>query len=157
ALSSVETMVLVEHRIEPFLDLITRVVVLSPGGGVRFDGPLSVLSGPVGAQLAADGVWGPGHPLPHHPPLAQPGETLAASGDVSVRRGEALVVTGPNGSGKTTLALTLGGLRPPAGGGAVVTAWGDRPHRWRPKTLAARIGSVFQNPEHQFVTSSVRA
>jgi energy-coupling factor transport system ATP-binding protein len=45
-------------------------------------------------------------------------------------------------------------LRPPAAG-TVATAWGQRPHRWRPKTLAARIGSVFQNPEHQFVTPRV--
>jgi energy-coupling factor transport system ATP-binding protein len=156
ALSNVETMVLVEHRIEPFLDLITRVVVLSPGGGVRFDGPPSVLSGPLGASLAEEGVWVPGHPLPHLPSSAEPGETLAAHGEVSVRRGEALVVTGPNGSGKTTLALTLGGLRPPLSG-TVLTAWGDSPHRWRPKVLAGRIGSVFQNPEHQFVTSTVRS
>jgi energy-coupling factor transport system ATP-binding protein len=156
ALANVETMVLVEHRVEPFLDLITRVVVLSPGEGVRFDGPPSVLSGPFATQLAAEGVWVPGHPLPHLPAPAGPGETLAAYGDVAVRRGEAVVVTGPNGSGKTTLALTLGGLRPP-GNGTVVTAWGDRPHRWRARVLASRIGSVFQNPEHQFVTSSVRA
>jgi energy-coupling factor transport system ATP-binding protein len=30
------------------------------------------------------------------------------------------------------------------------------PHRWRAATLASRIGSVFQNPEHQFVTNRVR-
>ena len=157
ALSSVPTMVLVEHRIERFLDLITRVVVLSPGGGVRFDGQPSVLTGRLGAQLAAEGVWVPGHPMPHRPAAGEPGETLAAYKDVAVRRGEALVVTGPNGSGKTSLALTLGGLRAPLQAGVVVTAWGDRPHRWRPKVLARRIGSVFQNPEHQFVTSSVRS
>jgi energy-coupling factor transport system ATP-binding protein len=29
------------------------------------------------------------------------------------------------------------------------------PHRWRAATLTGRIGSVFQNPEHQFVTSRV--
>jgi energy-coupling factor transport system ATP-binding protein len=29
------------------------------------------------------------------------------------------------------------------------------PHRWPAPVLAARIGSVFQNPEHQFVTSRV--
>ena len=156
ALANVETMVLVEHRIEPFLDLITRVVVLSPGEGVRIDGPPSVLSGPAGEQLASEGVWVPGHPLPHLPATTGPGETLAAHGDVTVCRGEAVVVTGPNGSGKTTLALTLGGLRPPDAG-TVVTAWGDRPHRWKARVLARRIGSVFQNPEHQFVTSSVRS
>jgi energy-coupling factor transport system ATP-binding protein len=37
-----------------------------------------------------------------------------------------------------------------------VTAFGaGPPHRWRATTLARRIGSVFQNPEHQFVTGRV--
>ncbi|WP_344128147.1 ABC transporter ATP-binding protein, partial [Luedemannella flava] len=30
------------------------------------------------------------------------------------------------------------------------------PHRWPARDLATRIGSVFQDPEHQFVTSKVR-
>ncbi|MEV1145615.1 ABC transporter ATP-binding protein, partial [Micromonospora sp. NPDC049799] len=29
------------------------------------------------------------------------------------------------------------------------------PHRWRAPALARRVGSVFQDPEHQFVTSTV--
>ncbi|MEU8190729.1 ABC transporter ATP-binding protein, partial [Micromonospora carbonacea] len=29
------------------------------------------------------------------------------------------------------------------------------PHRWRAPALARRIGSVFQDPEHQFVTGTV--
>ena len=31
------------------------------------------------------------------------------------------------------------------------------PHRWRSRDLVPLIGSVFQNPEHQFVASTVRA
>jgi energy-coupling factor transport system ATP-binding protein len=31
------------------------------------------------------------------------------------------------------------------------------PVRWRSRDLAGRIGSVFQRPEHQFLTSTVRA
>jgi energy-coupling factor transport system ATP-binding protein len=64
-------------------------------------------------------------------------------------------VTGPNGAGKSTLALVLGGLLAPTSG--TVTAFDDPlpPHRWRAATLTQRIGSVFQNPEHQFVTSRV--
>jgi energy-coupling factor transport system ATP-binding protein len=66
-----------------------------------------------------------------------------------------LAVTGPNGAGKSTLALTLGGLLAPTSGR--VRAFGDDrpPHRWRAAELTRRIGSVFQNPEHQFVTSRV--
>jgi len=38
-----------------------------------------------------------------------------------------------------------------------VAAFGDPkpPHKWRPAVLTSRIGSVFQNPEHQFVTTRV--
>ena len=74
---------------------------------------------------------------------------------LSARAGEVLAVTGRNGAGKSTLALTLGGLLPPTAGR--VSAFGSSrpPHRWRAAELTRRIGSVFQNPEHQFVTSRV--
>jgi energy-coupling factor transport system ATP-binding protein len=66
-------------------------------------------------------------------------------------------VLGANGAGKSTLALLLGGLLRPSAGR--VTARAEPvvpPHRWRAATLVSRIGSVFQNPEHQFVTNRVR-
>jgi energy-coupling factor transport system ATP-binding protein len=69
-------------------------------------------------------------------------------------------VTGPNGTGKSTLALLLAGLRGPTTG--LVTAAPDlaagarrgerAPHRWRAGELVTRIGTVFQNPEQQFLT-----
>jgi energy-coupling factor transport system ATP-binding protein len=159
------TMVLVEHRIEPVLALIDRVVVLAPGGGVRADGTAAILSGSLGAELASSGVWVPGHPMPARRATQPPGDTvIAATGllarglsypDIAVHRGEVLAVVGPNGSGKSTLAAMLGGLlRPEAGN--VTSGWGERPHRWAAKSLARRIGSVFQNPEHQFVSSTVQ-
>jgi energy-coupling factor transport system ATP-binding protein len=73
---------------------------------------------------------------------------------VSTAEGEVLVVAGPNGAGKSTLALVLGGLLQPTGGSVVAFADGS-PWKWRARELAGRIGSVFQNPEHQFVTSRV--
>ncbi|WP_309080942.1 ATP-binding cassette domain-containing protein [Zhihengliuella sp.] len=80
--------------------------------------------------------------------------------DLDLTAGRALCVTGPNGAGKSTLALTLGGLLPEFGGEyAYTTASGRlprRPYRWRAADLVSRIGSVFQEPEHQFVTATVR-
>jgi energy-coupling factor transport system ATP-binding protein len=73
-------------------------------------------------------------------------------------------VTGPNGTGKSTLALLLAGLRGPTTGRVVaarrLTA-GLRhparpPSRWRAAELVDRIGTVFQQPEHQFLTGRVR-
>jgi len=45
-----------------------------------------------------------------------------------------------------------------AGAAAAVGAQpgeGTAPHRWRAATLTQRIGSVFQDPEHQFITARV--
>ena len=158
------TVVLVEHRIAEVLELVTRVVVLEPGGGVRDDIAPHLLTGPLGAELAAAGVWVPGHPAAARRAAAPPGDVLLSTHDLrvrhlaypdtAVRAGEALAVTGPNGSGKSTLALALGGLLPPASG--EVRSPDGPPHRWRARALAGRIGSVFQNPEQQFVTASVR-
>jgi energy-coupling factor transport system ATP-binding protein len=56
----------------------------------------------------------------------------------------------------------LGGLLRPGAGTVRATAAlagaqaSVPPHRWRAPALARRIGSVFQDPEHQFVTSTVR-
>lgn len=81
--------------------------------------------------------------------------------DARIAEGSALALVGRNGAGKSTLALTLGGLLPPLGGvlRAERALAGDadaEPSAWRSRDLLTRIGSVFQNPEHQFVASTVR-
>ena len=79
---------------------------------------------------------------------------------VQVRAGEALTITGPNGAGKSTLALTLAGLLRPVAGTVSAApelsrGAGTDPYRWKAQQLIARIGTVFQEPEHQFVTGRV--
>jgi energy-coupling factor transport system ATP-binding protein len=169
------TVVLVEHRVAEALPYVDRVVVLDPGGGVLADGPAGPVLAEHGTALAEQGVWVPGHPVPPQHATGPPGEELVhAHGvafrrrlrpstiDLSVRANEALGVLGPNGTGKSTLALLLGGLiGPTAGRIAATAALAGRdaavaPHRWRAPALAGRIGSVFQDPEHQFVTARVR-
>jgi energy-coupling factor transporter ATP-binding protein EcfA2 len=171
-------MVLVEHRIDEVLPLIDRVVVLEAGGGVVADGdPLSVFRSQ-GSALEEAGVWVPGHrvlppPRRDRPPaetlvLAEgagftyPGAVLPAlvQAEAQVRSSEALAITGPNGSGKTTLALLLGGLLRP-GSGAVVAGEALAPGhghdpiwRWAADRLVGAIGSVFQEPEHQFLAGT---
>jgi energy-coupling factor transport system ATP-binding protein len=152
--------------------------VLAPGAGVLADGTPGEVFARYGDQLSAEGVWVPGHPVARHAASVPPGPVLLRADrvgfrhrgaadptlsdvDVSVSAGEAVAVLGPNGCGKSTLALLLGGLLPPSSGRVAATpelaeAHSNRPpHRWPAPVLAARIGSVFQNPEHQFVTSRV--
>jgi len=165
------TMVLVEHRVADALPLVDRVVVLTPEG-IRADGSPSAVFAEYGDELADGGVWVPQHPVLPRRAAAPPGAPLlAAHGvavpgrlratDVEVRAGEALAVVGPNGAGKSTLALVLGGLLRPGSGAVTATpalAGPDAhrpPYRWPATAVATRIGSVFQNPEHQFVTARV--
>ncbi|MGN6332148.1 MAG: ABC transporter ATP-binding protein [Motilibacteraceae bacterium] len=170
------TLLLVEHRLEEALELVDRVVVLEPGGGVVADGPPASVFAVRGAELLAAGVWVPGAAahLAASAPAPGPvgsavlrGERLTVSrggarpvvdcADVELRAGEALALTGPNGAGKTTLALLLAGLLRPDAGAARLADAPERPlHRWRARDLARRVGTVFQDPEHQFLTPHVR-
>ncbi|MET9020182.1 ABC transporter ATP-binding protein [Actinopolymorpha sp. NPDC004070] len=89
--------------------------------------------------------------------------------DLRLSAGEVVAVSGANGSGKSTLAMLTAGLLAPSSGEVTVApelssgrspslAGGRRPlHRWRAAQLVRAVGTVFQDPEHQFLTASVRA
>ncbi len=175
------TLVVVEHRVEVWQHFVDRVIILGADGGILADGaPDEVLTARA-AELAAAGVWVPGVPLgvpeAEHRADELDRDAMLSARDLAIGRvgapvlheglelplpaGTSTVLTGPNGAGKSTLALTLGGLLAPRRG-AVVAA--DRlarglassPVRWRSRDLLTRIGTVFQEPEHQFVASTVR-
>ncbi|WP_205828303.1 ABC transporter ATP-binding protein [Microbacterium sp. PF5] len=171
------TLVVVEHRLDVWLPLMTRVIVIGEGGVVA-DGPPHEVLGAQGQRLADDGVWVPGHPPAFPPPprtaprevllsarglavARVKGRPVATGIDLDVHAGEAVAVTGPNGAGKSTLGLTLAGLLPPAGG-AVVAApeladgADPAPIRWSSRDLLTRVGMVFQEPEHQLLATTVR-
>ncbi len=175
------TAVLVEHRVADFVDLVDRAVVLEPGGGVLADGTPEEVFGRHGESLAARGVWVPGRSpdvrrravAPAGSPrmtaeqaaFRYPAATTAAlpPTDAILCAGRAVAVTGPNGCGKSTLALLLAGLLRPSPGSVRAAsdlapdAAGRDPSRWRARDLVRAVGTVFQDPEHQFVTTSVQA
>lgn len=179
------TLVVIEHRVAVWRDLVDRVIVLDSTGALLADGPPRAVLEKEGAALARSGVWVPGFPPVGASRAARRPELmglLAASGlavgrpvfgrrapvvvaagiDLEVRAGEATVLTGANGSGKSTLALTLAGLLAPAFGELeaspeLAAGRGAHPARWRSLELVERIGMVFQDPEHQFLAATVRA
>ncbi|MDI3212149.1 ABC transporter ATP-binding protein [Arthrobacter sp. AL12] len=206
------TLVVVEHRVSVWKDLVDRIVVLQPGSAtdsaVLIDGPPDQVLAQARDMLTAAGVWVPGYVPPARgrggtrdagasgasagalPGAGTAGRLLLAAEGLAVSRerprraglrggfrpvppqpvqsgitaqvraGEALTITGPNGSGKSTFALTLAGLLAPVSGrvSAAVelsAGAGIDPYRWKAQQLIARIGTVFQEPEHQFVTGRV--
>ncbi|MBM7388560.1 energy-coupling factor transport system ATP-binding protein [Clavibacter michiganensis] len=174
------TLVVIEHRVAVWQDLVDRVVVLAADGGVLADGAPDDVLRDQGASLAAAGVWVPGRePAAPVRDRAAPATLLRADGlavgrggargtavadgvGVALGSGRVTALTGPNGGGKSTLALTLGGLLPALSGRVVAEAaladgLGADPVAWRSRELAARIGTVFQDPEHQFLAGTVRA
>lgn len=173
------TLVVVEHRTSVWLPVVDRVVVLGAAGEVIADGPPDETVTRERQHLTSAGVWVPGAALPQltrtrrtdrdsqltasELQVGQPGApSLRHRLDVDIPSGTTTVITGPNGVGKSTLALTLGGLLP-ARRGRLEAAADLAPHprrrdpaRWRSRELLTRIGSVFQDPEHQFLTGRVR-
>ncbi|WP_424937119.1 MULTISPECIES: ABC transporter ATP-binding protein [Bacteria] len=176
------TLVVIEHRIDAWLPLVDRVIVLGAedqGTVVLADGSPDEVLGARRDELAAAGVWVPGvRPAFPPPPSTAPGEELLRSErlvvgrverapvagplDLTVRAGEAVGITGPNGAGKSTLGLTLAGLIPAQAGRVVASsalAEGLKsadPHAWPSRALLTRIGMVLQSPEHQLLARTVR-
>lgn len=177
------TLVVVEHRVDTWLPVIDRVVVLDPEGGILADGAPEPVFATHGDYLVERGVWVPGYPI-DVPRTPSPGEVLLSAEslavgrggeavfgpvDVALRAGESTVLLGPNGAGKSTLALTMASLLKPVAGRVIAadTLRGPTgsdarrpldpsPHAWKSRDLSGRIGTVFQEPEHQFVAATVR-
>ena len=81
--------------------------------------------------------------------------------DVSfqVEGGEFLAITGPTGAGKTTLCLALTGIIPHGYNGTwegIVTVGTLDTRKHAAASIAQHVGIVFQDPESQFLTMSVR-
>jgi len=168
------TLVVVEHRFEPWLEHVDRVVVLA-GGGLAFDGSVpAFLAGP-----PIDGLWMPGLPPPE--PIDVPDELVRPVGDALAVRAEDVTVdlvtrtlrgtqrtraldgldlalepgtrtavVGPSGAGKSTALAVLGGLIKPASG----TVTPDLAGR-RSRELALDVGWVPQDAELGFVATDV--
>ncbi|GAA1505574.1 ABC transporter ATP-binding protein [Agromyces terreus] len=174
------TLVVIEHRVSVWLPVVDRVVVLdrAGSGGVLADGAPAKLLASRRTELLDGGVWLPDE-LPWQPPAPAHGASALLTGaalsigrtpslpvrehiQLTADAGRILAIAGPNGVGKSTLALTMAGLLPPLGGtleasDALAAGLRPQPSKWRSRDLLARIGTVFQNPEHQFLTGSVRA
>ena len=84
-----------------------------------------------------------------------PGGTTALKGvDVSIYENEVVSIVGQNGSGKTTLVRHFNGLLRPTSGQVLVA--GADAEKQTISQLSRRVGYVFQNPNHQIFSTTVR-
>ncbi len=74
--------------------------------------------------------------------------------DLSIWEGEFIALLGQNGSGKTTLAKHFNGLLKPTSGRMFVK--GQPTTGLTHRELARYVGYVFQNPDHQIFSKTVR-
>ncbi|MGO4994708.1 energy-coupling factor ABC transporter ATP-binding protein [Jeotgalibaca porci] len=73
---------------------------------------------------------------------------------LSINRGEWIAVIGPNGSGKSTLAKTINGLIEADAGEVIIG--GTKLTEESVWDVRRKVGMVFQNPDNQFVGSTVQ-
>ena len=72
---------------------------------------------------------------------------------LSIEKGEWITLIGANGSGKSTLVKTLNGLNMPQEGKITVDGLALNEEKiWK---IRQKVGMVFQNPDNQFVGSTV--
>ena len=74
--------------------------------------------------------------------------------NLDIYEGDYLALIGQNGAGKTTLAKHFNSLFKPTEGSIIVC--GKDTRKEEPYTLAESIGYVFQNPDNQIFSTSVR-
>ncbi len=175
------TILMIEHKVSVALPIVDRVIVIDRNDGVIADGAPAIVMGKQRASLAAHGVWvDDSAPVPPSFATVLGDELMHAAApryrhsvdgpllpqpvDFTLRAGTTTALVGPNGSGKSTLAMMLSGLRGPSSGSVTATdALANaeirrKPiHKWKAPVLASRIGTVFQNPEHQFLAGTLSA
>ncbi len=157
-----KTVVVIEQRVDGFLQDTTRCFILDRGK-VLFEG----------SPKAAKGVFLREHLWPRYPKrslnVEQGKDSILIVQDLSyrlegkeilkevsfeLRSGEAVAIIGRNGSGKTTLIKHLNGLLRPTAGR--VTFKGEEIAGKAPSEMASHVGLSFQNANDQFFKYRVK-
>ncbi|MFT4186494.1 MAG: ATP-binding cassette domain-containing protein [Micrococcaceae bacterium] len=159
-----QTLLVVEHNVELWIDSVDKVLVLNNSGQiVLFGNPAEFFAEK--AKLATLNIWYPGIELkvPKLVNTTSDIETLVTN-DLNIgyrepiikdfnyqfKQGKCYALIGENGIGKTTLAMTLAGLQKPISG-----KLNPDYNSLRADELTNEVGVVFQNPEQQFIYDTV--
>ena len=169
------TILVIEHRIQPFLSSASRVLLMNEGTITHDCSPTQISANP--APLNDLGVYLQpstySETIQTKSKLEQ--ETLRVQGltftyprieapisprptlenlSFSLHSGEIIALMGPNGSGKSTLLLQLMALLTPDAGTVHLNQ--QNIHDQPVSQLARQIGFIFQNPLHQIFAHTVK-
>ena len=169
------TIILVEHRLTQLIEMVNRVIVITDNGEGCIEGSPGEVFDNYRSDLKKAGIFLPDEFLVRHLPVSfgkepvlkaeglsasYPGHSELAIDDISleISSHQVTAITGSNGSGKTTLALVLASLLKPKKGNIKFAALADSKSYFdlRARELVRHVGMVFQEPEHQFLTSNVK-
>ena len=156
------TIIIIEHKLRQIADLHPQVIVMEQGRLTGEESARSFL-----ARLTAEINTQPerenrtGTKMTESPFLSLSAIELKVANkaildDISLDlfSGEFIGLMGPNGSGKTSLLLTIMGLVEPTAGSK--SGFGRDLAKQKTSDLVRDLGFIFQNPDHQIFTASIR-
>lgn len=166
---------IIEHQADDWLDIVDRVLVMGRSGELIADGNVNSIFMEKKTLLEQEGVFLPKRFSNTADSFRNFNHRILPSEDViltvkdmsfyrkkqiilneinlDIRSGEFIAIIGENGAGKSTLLQLMAGLLTPFKGNIYFF---DKPmEHWDQKELRKRMGYVFQNPEHQFITDTV--
>lgn len=200
------SILIIEHNLDYWLEMVERCIVLNSEGELFFDGPPDHCFAEFAQELKREGVWlprsieaglnlleagllkSPSLPLTINELIenskdarrtidylsanirrqkqdpsysifeasdvrfTKDGHSILQDINLSINAGEFIAIAGSNGSGKTTFSKCLSGLLPSQG---EIRFYGHSLRDWDEEKKWSKLGYVFQNPEHQFITDTV--
>ncbi|SER11117.1 energy-coupling factor transport system ATP-binding protein [Gracilibacillus ureilyticus] len=164
-IASDKTVIIVEHKIEQVFDFVDRIIMINSEGSLVASGEPEVMVHQCKYLFSQYGVWYPSvwqEKLKNDKQCVEvllPEVTiqqlkgyknkkeLIRVEEVTVNRGDWVVITGDNGSGKSTLLQALAKL---------IKTKGEISYSMNnDSNYYGYMGYVFQNPELQFITDTV--
>ncbi|WP_100009993.1 ABC transporter ATP-binding protein [Lentibacillus sediminis] len=168
------SVLIIEHQARDWFEMIDRILLIGRDGHLLADDVPKHLFTKQKRLLKREGVFLPGE-FSEVPAFRESRTQTSPSAEyvlsvrglsfsrrkqevlknvnMDVRCGEFVVIAGENGAGKSTLIQVMAGLLSPDAGEVFFS--GRLLKKWKENELRKRMGFVFQNPEHQFITDTV--
>lgn len=163
---------IIDHQADEWLKFTDHILIISKEGKIIADDDSETIFAERKQLLTQEGIFLPkmydDTPILKWPPspstldrvmnlrdirFSRNKEQVLNGISMDIMRGELISIVGENGAGKSTLLEIMAGILKPAGG--KVSMHGKQLHQWQENDLRKRMGLVFQNPEHQFITDTV--